>query len=91
MVLNRETAPAELLDSIQFAVVHLRVPSGAGSKFTVCTKASEGWNDCVVADQGASDGLAVDGYVGDDTTVEDLEGPVEPRWLLPNRLSEHVR
>lgn len=85
VVLNPETADAELLNSLQQAVIHIQVPTPAGGEFTICTKARVGWNDCIMADDSARDGQVVSGYVGDDGVLE--------VWLLNENadLSRPVR
>jgi len=85
VVLNPETAPRALLDSLQRVVIHFRLKTPLGRSFTICTKVSAGWNDCFVADETAGTGLVMNGYVGADRRVE--------VWLLDEQgnLAQPIR
>ncbi|MEZ5176673.1 MAG: hypothetical protein R2823_10820 [Acidimicrobiia bacterium] len=75
VILNPETAPEKLLESLQFAVVHVTLNAALGPDYTICTYVEAGWNDCFVPDSDAvTIGYAVDAYL-DDTGVLEV-------WLL---------
>jgi hypothetical protein len=85
VILNPETAPRALLDSLQRVVIHVRLQTPLGPDFTICTKASVGWNDCFVADETAGPGVVVGGYVAADRRLE--------VWLLDEQanLAQPIR
>ena len=70
VILNPETAPRALLALLQRVVIHVRLQTPLGPNFTICTKASVGWNDCFVADATAGPGVVVGGYVAADRRLE---------------------
>ena len=79
VILNPETAPRALLASLQRVVIHVRLKTPLGPNFTICTKASVGWNDCFIADETAGPGVLVGGYVAADRRLE--------VWLLDEQAS----
>jgi hypothetical protein len=85
VILNPEMAPHALLASLQRVVIHVRLQTPLGPNFTICTKASVGWNDCLVADETAGPGVVVGGYVAADRRLE--------VWLLDEQanLAQPIR
>ena len=75
IVLNPETVDVEYLESLQFAVVHIKLNAELGSDHTICTRVEAGWNDCFVPDaEAVKNGYAVNAFL-DGTGVLEF-------WLL---------
>ncbi|MDM7831904.1 hypothetical protein [Cellulomonas edaphi] len=71
VILNPETAPQELLESLRVATLHLSSTDGDALDDTtsICTHIAEGWNDCAPSSM-LRDGVTLGGYVGDVGSLE---------------------
>ncbi|BDV32319.1 hypothetical protein [Microbacterium terricola] len=71
VILNPQDADPALLERLTpIAVrIHISEPVGDGS-LTICSRITEGWNDCARADADAVDGTMISGYIGDDRVIE---------------------
>ncbi len=64
-LLNPENVSPDFLSSLQPIVLHFRLSQEISPGYTICTKTSAGWNDCLKAND-AYGGLTIPGYVASD-------------------------
>ncbi len=86
LVLNPESAPTELLDSLHDYALAVHAASDAISgPGTLCMKIEIGWNDCIDLSQLSETPQLITGYYGEDGVVEvwlmdenaDLANPIQ--------------
>ncbi|SBS71712.1 hypothetical protein [uncultured Microbacterium sp.] len=71
-ILNPDDVDASVLDPLTPIGVNITTTGaiGDGITFTICTRISAGWNDCIVADERGNQGWNISAYVDDTGELE---------------------